>query len=49
MSTEYQLTKRGRFHDYSEFYINIESSNKKFMDFMDKELDSILKKINGVY
>lgn len=47
MSTEYQLTKRGQ-KNFHEYYINVESTDKEFMDFIDRELDKILKNKGAV-
>lgn len=48
MSTEYQLTKRGQLKNYAPYYINVESNDKEFMDFIDQELDKILKNRGAV-
>lgn len=44
MSTEYQLTKRGQ-KNFHEYYINVESTDKEFIESIDRELDTILHNI----
>lgn len=48
MSTEYQITKRGQLEKFDNYYINVESTNKEFMDFIDRELDKLLKNRGAV-
>lgn len=48
MSTEYQLTKRGQLTNFDNYYINVESTDKEFMDFIDQELDKLLKNKGAV-
>lgn len=45
MSTEYQITKRGQLKNFKDYYINVESTDKEFIDFIDRELDTIIHNI----
>lgn len=48
MSTKYEITKRGQLEKFDNYYINVESTDKEFMDFIDRELDKILKNRGAV-
>ena len=48
MSTKYEITKRGQLKNFDSYYINVESTDKEFMDFIDRELDKILKNKGAV-
>lgn len=48
MSTKYEITKRGQLNNFKDYYINVESTDKEFMDFIDRELDKILKNRGAV-
>jgi len=48
MSTKYEITKRGQLEKFDNYYINVESTDKEFIDFIDRELDKILKNKGAV-
>lgn len=48
MSTKYEITKRGQLKNFKDYYINVESNDKEFMEFIDRELDKILKNKGAV-
>lgn len=45
MSTEYQITKRGQLNNFKDYYINVESTDREFIESIDRELDTILHNI----